>query len=198
MINLLPPTLKQDYLYGAKNNTLLHWAVAFAAGLVGLAMIATYGLVTIQGSANSYAGQVATAQQQLAEQNLQGTEKQVKELSADFKLVVQVLSQEVLFSKLLGQIATVIPNNTILSGLTINQTSGGIDITAKAGDYNSATQLQLNLQDPANKIFSKADIVSINCGGGVQDSSHPCSVQIRALFSNNNPYLFINSKGTKK
>jgi len=198
MINLLPPALKQDYLYGSRNNTLLHWAVAFAAGLVGLAMIATYGLVTIQRSSNSYAGQVATAQQQLAKQNLQGTEKQVKELSADFKLVVQVLSKEVLFSKLLTQIATVVPTNTILSGLTINQTSGGIDITAKAGDYNSATQLQLNLQDPNNKIFTKADIVSIICTTSAQDPLHPCSVQIRALFSGNNPYLFINSKGTKQ
>ena len=197
MINLLPPETKQDYLYGARNTTLLHWSVAFVFGLVGLGLLATYGLLTIQKSSNSYTSQVATAQQQLAEQNLQGTEKQVKELSGDFKLVVQVLSQEVLFSKLLNQMATVIPTNTILSGLTINQTSGGIDITAKSSDYTAATQLQLNLQDPANKIFSKADIVSINCSSSSQDSTHPCSVQIRALFSNSNPYLFINSKGTK-
>jgi len=197
MINLLPPDTKQDYLYGARNTMLMHWAVAFVFGLVGLGLLATYGLLTIQKSSTSYASQVAMARQQLADQNLQGTEKQVKELSGDFKLVVKVLSQEVLFSKLLNQMATVIPANTILSGLTINQTSGGIDITAKSSDYNAATQLQLNLQDPANKIFSKADIVSINCSASSQDSTHPCSVQIRALFSNSNPYLFINSKGTK-
>jgi len=198
VINLLPPKVKQDYLYGSRNTTLLHWAFAFLFGLVGLGLIATYGLVTIQRSTNSYASQVATAQQQLAKQNLQGTEKQVKELSADFKLVVQVLSQEVLFSKLLNQMATVIPSNTVLSGLTINQTSGGIDITAKSADYTAATQLQLNLQDPANKIFSKADIVTINCSNATQDSAHPCNIQIRALFSSTNPYLFINSKGAAK
>jgi Tfp pilus assembly protein PilN len=198
MINLLPPETKQDYLYGARNTTLLHWAMAFVVGLVGLGVLTTYGLVTIQKSANSYTSQVAMAQQQLVDQDLQGTEKQVKELSSDFKLVVQVLSQEVLFSKLLSQMATVIPANTSLTGLTINQTSGGIDITAKSSDYTAATQLQLNLQDPANRIFSKADIVSIACTSSAQDPSHPCSVQIRALFSNSNPYLFINSKGTSK
>lgn len=197
MINLLPPETKQDFLYGARNTTLLHWATAFVIGIVGLVLIATYGLVTIQRSTNSYANQVAIAEQQLAKQDLTGTEKQVKELSSDFKLVVQVLSKQVLFSKLLKQIATVIPSNTVLTGLNINQTSGGIDISAAAKDYETATQLQLNLQDPSNKIFSKADIVTINCTSTTQGNAYPCTVQIRALFSNNNPYLFINSKGAK-
>jgi Tfp pilus assembly protein PilN len=198
MINLLPPDLKKDYLYGARNTLLKNWALAFAAGLIGLGVLATYGLVTLQKSSNSYSTQVAVAQKQLDDQNLKGTEKQVKELSSDFKLVVQVLSKEVLFSKLLRQIATVIPSNAILTGLTINQVSGGIDITAAAKDYQNATQLQLNLQDPANKIFSKADIVSITCSASAQNTAYPCAVQIRALFSNSNPYLFINSKGTAK
>lgn len=198
MINLLPPDLKRDYLYGARNTMLMNWALAFAAGLLGLGMLATYGLVTLQKSSTSYSTQVSMAQQQLDDQNLKGTEKQVKELSSDFKLVVQVLSKEVLFSKLLRQIATVIPSNAILTGLTINQVSGGIDITAAAKDYETATQLQLNLQDPTNKIFSKADIVSISCSASAQNASYPCAVQIRALFSNSNPYLFINSKGSAK
>lgn len=198
MINLLPPEFKENLTYGARNTKLLHWTTSFALALVGLGILATYGLVTMQNSSNSYASQVATAQTQLKAQNLEGTEKQVKELSSDFKLVVQVLSKEVLFSKLLKQIATVIPSNAVLTGLTINQTSGGIDITAAAKDYETATQLQLNLQDPANKIFSKADIVSINCTTSTQNALYPCTVQIRALFSNTNPYLFINSKGTAK
>lgn len=197
MINLLPPAVKESYTYGARNTTLLHWIFAFILGLVGLGIITTYGLVTMQNSSNSYAKQVASAQKQLKEQNLEATEKQVKELSSDFKLVVQVLSQEVLFSKLLKQIATVIPSNAILKGLTINQTSGGIDITAAAKNYENATQLQLNLQDPANKIFTKADIVSINCSTTSSNTLYPCTVQIRALFSNTNPYLFINSRGAK-
>jgi Tfp pilus assembly protein PilN len=198
MINLLPPTVKEDYSYGARNTTLLNWIFAFVVALIGLGLIATYGLVTMQNSSNSYDVQVATAQEQLKNQNLEGTEKQVKELSSDFKLVVTVLSKEVLFSKLLKQIATVVPSNAILTGLTINQTSGGIDITAATKDYENATQLQLNLQDPANKIFSKADIVSITCSSSAQNTLYPCTAQIRALFSNKNQYLFINSKGTKQ
>lgn len=194
MINLLPPDIKEDYRYGARNTALLRWVTAFVMAIIGLGVITTYGLLTIQNSANSYAGQVASAQTQLDKQNLKGTEKQVTEISSDFHLVVQVLSKEVLFSKLLRQVATVIPSNAVLTGLNINQTSGGIDITAAATDYAAATQLQLNLQDPSNKIFSKADIISINCGGSTSNIQYPCSVQIRALFATNNPYLFVNSK----
>ncbi|MGH7240700.1 MAG: PilN domain-containing protein, partial [Candidatus Saccharimonadales bacterium] len=174
MINLLPPAVKQDYVYGARNTTLLRWSFAFAGGLVGLALIATFGLATMQNSAASYQKQVNIAQQQLTAQNLSGVENQVKELSGNFKLVVDVLSKEVLFSQLLKQIATVIPDNAILTGLNINQTSGGIDLTAAAKDYNTATQLQLNLEDPNNKIFSKADIISISCSTSAQNANYQC------------------------
>lgn len=194
MINLLPPETKEEFHYGLRNTLLLRWVSAFVFALVGLGVIATYGMLTMQHSTQSFAQQNNTAQAALDKDDLKGTEAQVKDMTSNLKLVVQVLSKEVLFSKLLKQVATVIPPNTILKNLDISQTTGAIDITAAAADYQSATQVQVNLQDPANKIFSKADIVSISCSSSPDDPQHPCAVQIRALFSNNNPYLFINSK----
>ena len=194
MINLLPPLVKENYRYGLRNTLLRRWAFACVAAVIGLGLIATYGLLTLQNSTNHFRAQVNSTQSQLEQQNLKGTEAHVKDLSSSLKLVVQVLSKEVLFSKLLKQIATVIPSQAVLTGLNINQTSGGIDITAAATDYDTATQVQVNLQDPANKIFSKADIVSINCTANSPTDQYPCKIQLRALFSNNNPYLFINTK----
>jgi hypothetical protein len=107
-----------------------------------------------------------------------------------------VLSGEVLFSKLLKQLGTLTPPNTSLSALTITQGTTGIDITANTADYNTATQLQVNLADPNNKIFSKADIVGINCSSN-DAGRYPCTVNIRALLADNNPFLFINdAKGS--
>ena len=114
--------------------------------------------------------------------------------------VYNVLGQEVLFSQLLKQIAATIPQNANLTGLNISQTKGAIDIAAIASDYRTASQVQVNLADPANKIFSKADIINITCssdGSGGTTSQYPCSVSVRALFSGDNPFLFINSKGKK-
>jgi hypothetical protein len=95
--------------------------------------------------------------------------------------------------------ATVIPSNTILTQINIAQVQGAIDLTAITANYDTATQLQVNLQDPANKIFSKADIENIACSSqSSQDPRYPCTVTIRALFTANNPFLFINSAGTRK
>ncbi|HYH36468.1 MAG TPA: hypothetical protein VD706_03145 [Candidatus Saccharimonadales bacterium] len=51
------------------------------------------------------------------------------------------------------------------------------------------------MADPKNKIFSKADIVSITCSD--DNSDYPCTINIRALFAPNNPFLFINNKDAK-
>lgn len=198
MINLMPPELKTGYTYARRNVALRKWAAAFLIAFVGLGALATYGLLTIRQSTAHYNNQIAATEKTFQQENSSGTQKRVKDISNNFKLAVKVLSQEVLFSQLIKQVAATIPYNANLTGLNINQTRGGIDISADATDYNTATQVQVNLADPNNKIFSKADIVSITCGGNSTSSSaYPCTVSIRALFANNNPFLFINEKGAK-
>jgi hypothetical protein len=197
MINLLPPDIKSNYMYARKNVSLRRWVILFAGALVGLGLITTYSLVSLHQSTVSYERKIAKSESDLKKEDYVGTQKEVQDISNSFNLVVKVLGQEVLFSKLLLQIGKTMPSKTALTGLTIAQTSGGIDITAVAIDYKAATQVQVNLADPTNKIFSKADITSIKCKGST-DPLYPCTVQIRALFSPNNPFLFINSKGTAK
>jgi Tfp pilus assembly protein PilN len=199
MINLLPPETRKAYQYARRNRSLVHWVIAFLTALAGLGVIATYGLVTMRQATNSYQQQVSASQDSLKQNNLTQTEAKVNDISNSFKLVVNVLGREVLFSKLLTQIGTVIPAGVNLTGLTINQDDGAIDLSAKATDYNAATQLQANLTDPSNKIFTKADLVNVGCGknadssGTGADPTHPCTVNIRALFGPNNPFLFINN-----
>jgi hypothetical protein len=202
MINLLPPDLKTGYLYARRNLSLRKWVILVLIALIGLGGLGAFGLMSLKQSQDEYSKQVAASQALLQKENYAETQKRVKEIGDSFKLVVKVLGQEVLFSQLLRQIAAAIPTGANLTGLTISQTQGGIDISANAVDYNTATQVQVNLADPENKIFSKADIISINCNTDPtktgQDAIYPCTVNVRALFSNNNPYLFINSKGARR
>jgi Tfp pilus assembly protein PilN len=197
MINLLPPETKKGYRYARRNVGLRRWVVIFLITFVGLGVIATYGLLTLHQSTSHYNQQIATNQALLKKQDYTGTQKRVLDISNSFKLVVQVLGREILFSQLLRQIGSVMPRDASLTGLNIIQTQGGLDITAIATDYSTATQVQVNLADPANKIFSKADIVGIKCGADSIDPKYPCTVTIRALFAANNPYLLINSKAVK-
>ncbi len=195
MINLLPPQMKEDYGYARRNNSLLHMLFAFGVGLAGLVVIAAAGMLYLHQSAGSYNKQAEQIEAGLQEQKQAETEKQVQEISGSLKLAVQVLSKEVLFSQLLKQLAVVTPSNVNLSGVNISEFGGGIDVSAQALDYDAATQLQVNLADPENKIFAKADIVNIACASDNATQRYPCTVTVRALFSPDNPFLFINDKG---
>lgn len=198
MINLLPPEVSGGYSYARRNVGLRRWVFLFVVALVGLGAITTYGLLSIQQSKTHYAKEIAGSQQLLKDQQFAETQKQVSDIASSFKLVVKVLGKEVLFSDLIKQIGATIPANANLTGLNISQVQSSLDISALVPDYKTATQVQVNLADPKSKLFSKADIVSITCKDDSTDTAHPCNVTIRALFAPNNPYLFINSKGTKQ
>jgi len=196
VINLLPPELKTDYRYARRNRRLAHWAVAFVLAIFGVAVITGGGLFVMNRSINSYKSRVTGDQAQLASQDAAGVQTQVADISDNLKLMVQVLSKEILFSKLLARLGSITPSNAILTNLSISQTESAIEITAQTVNYNAATQLQVNLAAPGNQIFSKADLVSITCMTGTQVTTpgYPCTADIRAQFTTNNPFLFINSQ----
>ncbi|HSX52895.1 MAG TPA: hypothetical protein VLF90_00790 [Patescibacteria group bacterium] len=198
MINLLPPNVKQDLVYGRRNTQLLRWSIAFSLSILGVLVVVLFGQFYMNQSIQDYTQQKVKTSDELASQQLSETQKQVQDISGSLKLVVQVLSREVLFSKLIQQIGTAIPANARLTDLKISQTQGGIDLAAIASDYNTATQVQVNLQDPANKIFNKADILNVNClTSGATNPRYPCTINIRAQFAKSNPFLFINNSQSK-
>ena len=200
MINLLPPDTKRTYRYAMQNERLLRWVLALVVALIGLGAIGTYGWVSLHQAIDTNSKSVSKLEQTLSAANLTGTEAQVQTISNDFSLVVKVLSQEVLFSKLLKQIAAAMPQGANLTSLNITNTTkgSGLDITAESTNYTVATQVQVNLADPNNGIFTKADLVNISCGSSSstssQNSQYPCSVALRAQFAANNQFLFINQK----
>ena len=204
MINLLPPESKDSIIYARRNTMLLHWLSAILIGLVGIIVIVLFGQVYLNKSATSYAAEIEQTKAQLKAQKLDETQKRVADISASLKLMVQVLSKQVLFSDLIRQVGAAIPPGAVLTDLRISKLEGGIDLQFKATDYQTASQVQVNLADPNNRIFEKADIVSISCTSPVAttgeveqvDRRYPCSVTLRALFAKDNPFLFISKDRT--
>ncbi len=198
MINLLPTTVKHNYIYARRNTTLLKWSILLLVAIFGVVAIVAGGHMYMNRSIHKYLAQNVQAKQSLKDQHIDEVQKQVQSISSSLKLVVQVLSKEVLFSKLITQIGTVMPSKATLTDLNISKVQGGIDLTAAAADYTTASQVQANLQDPNNKIFDTADLVSITCNSTTApDKNYPCTVVIRARFAKNNPFLFITPGGTK-
>ncbi len=198
MINLIPNDLRQNTIYARRNTRMRHWIGIFLVSILGVVIITVLGLFNIRRSIHTYSSQISQTQQELSSQHLEATQKEVQDISNSLKLVVQVLSREVLFSNLIKQVAKAIPNNAVLTDLDISKVQGGIDLSAAAKDYGTATQVLVNLQDPANKIFDKADLVNVSCtkttDANAISSHYPCTIKIRAQFAKTNPFLFINEK----
>lgn len=195
MINLLPPDVKDSISYARRNTQLARWIGLIMISFAGVAVVVVFGLLYMNQSITDNRQQVADTQNQLKVQKLEETQKRVEDISGSLKLVVQVLSKQVLFSELLKQTGAVMPPNTVLVNLKINKLQGGIDIQAAGIDQATASQIQVNLQDPKSKIFSKADIVNITCNNTAVRSGlaakYPCVINIRAQFAPNNPFVFI-------
>lgn len=197
MINLLPTDTRDNLLYARRNTKLLRWIIAISIGIVGLLAVTIMGLFYMEYSTNQIQKQVELSRAELKTQKLEETQKQAENMSNSFKLVTQVLSKQIIFSEVLRQVGAVMPSGASLANLSIEQLQGGIDLQVVAEDYQTATQVQVNLQDPANKLFEKVDIVSVSCADGQdQDTQgdYPCTGSYRALFTDNSPFLFLNNK----
>lgn len=197
MINLLPTDTRRDTLYARRNSRMLRWLLALSVALVVSGLIIGAGYVYLNQSTKDYQKRLEVSKQNLQAQNVEQTQKKVEEISGNIKLTTQVLGKEILFSKLLRQFGATLPANTSLDQLQIDKLQGGLTLSVLAKDINSATQVQVNLQDPKNKIFEKADIENISCDPGGTNKSYPCTVQIKALFLKDNPFLYIAPNAAK-
>lgn len=195
MINLLPPEFKDEISFARYNTQLTRWIAGAMVGLVGVAMVVLGGQLYLKQNTESYKNAVTRSKERLVEQEQTESLARVKGIQESFKLVVDVLSREVLFSKLLPQVGAIMPQGTILGNLSLNTEDGqtAFDLTASAVDYHSASQIQVNLQDPSNKLFEKADLNSITCGQSEKEiSEYPCRAQLRVLPSSQSQFLLIN------
>lgn len=195
MINLLPTDYRKNLLYAKRNTELRKWASMLFVASLGAILIVAGGFLYLQNEVRQQSRTLAVSQANLKAQDIDGTRNELETISSSTKLILQVLEREILFSKLLRQLGAILPANTALQQIEIDELQGGLELQAGATNIDAATQLQLNLEDPNNKIFQKADIENINCSEPKEGSPYPCTVTLRALFNDDNPYRYISSGG---
>lgn len=189
MINLLPQEQRNEIMYARRNTKLLRWVIGLSVAMALMVVLWGIGYFYIAASTASYRSHVEEKRQALKSEELTQAKDRIQNFSNNIKLVLAVLSQQVVFSDLFREIGSIMPPGTVLSTIEINEVEGGIDLTVKASNYNAATQTQVNLEDPSNTLFEKVDIISVNCGGS---GEYRCTANLRALFKDDNPFLFLN------
>lgn len=139
MINLLPPELKEVYRYGKHNRALARWIIIIVICWAGAMALTAGGYVYLNRTIASTNQELVANQKQLKQLDQASVQAQVSDISNNLKLAVQVLSKEILFSKLLEQLGAVTPSNVILTNLAITQGQDGVDLTADTTTYAAAT-----------------------------------------------------------
>lgn len=201
MINLIPPVHKDTIQYGRRNSMMIRWILAIALALAGLGIITAGGLFYLQQDTNALKTSIDETKRSLNNQDEAGTIKRAEEMNGNIKLALDVLSNEIQFSKLLQKIGEIMPPGTILESLSLtSELSGvGIDLSIGAQSYEAGTRAHVNLNDSSNGIFEKADLNNISCGNNAdRPEGYPCLVDIRALFKADDNQLFLVEEGSEQ
>lgn len=195
MINLIPTEHKREIHFARLNAKLINWLIGCAIVFAGLAVITAGSLFYLKQDVSSYQRQIDDGNKQLVDQKETETLKQVAEMSGNFNLVVNVLSREVLFSKLLRYVGSVMPEGTVLQDLNLSRDgSRGLTLTIGATAYDRAAQALVNLQSDENLLFKGADATKIDCESNESKDPYVCAATIRTILTDDNPFLLLNQE----
>ena len=104
MINLLPDNIKKEIIYGKYNRILVGWIFAIVVVIIAVGCMTVFGKVYINKNTNNIQSITELTEQRIKDQDLAATQKDVEALSSNFKTVTQLLSKQLLFSKLFVKI----------------------------------------------------------------------------------------------
>ncbi len=205
MINLMPTPAKEAILYSRRNLRLVHWTLGSILIIIIMSATVLFGGFYIDNAKKSLSQSIEQTKSAITIQKLDKVKADAEELSGGVKLIVQVLSKEVRFSKLLQKLGTMMPSGATLGNIQLsNKVNGALDLTANALDYQSATQVQVNLEDPKNNLFEKVDTLSVSCsdtaqtsGSSAVDSKYKCQIIVRALFKKDAAVTFLANSSTE-
>lgn len=192
MINLLPPETKLEITYGRRNSVLVRWVSALLIVIIAVAATSAFGIFYIHQNVKNQEKVASIAKERMASQNVEKTKNDLETLSNNVKTIVQILNKQLLFSKMLTTIGGVLPKGTALNDITLSSTDAALDLNIGASDRTAATQAFVNINDPKNGFFDKADLISIVCSDA-SDKKYPCTATARVTLKTNSSFYFLNS-----
>lgn len=152
MINLLPPEEKRQ-LHAARSNTLLVRYNILLLGVV-IFMLLAIGFVYIYLSNAKNNSQVVIDENTTKVSSFAPIAEQASTFRSNLATAKQILDREVVYSKVIVEVARLMPRGTVLDNLSLDAATFGkpATIAAKAKTYNDAIALK--------DAFSKSDLFS--------------------------------------
>ena len=164
MINLLPPSAKEDKAYAKLNTQLLRyvWLLVFLIIILGVIFGGTE--VYLARQRQSYSKTLTAKQAQIA--TFSSLEAQAKSANARLKAFKVLVGSQTRFSDLLADLANHTPQGVFINSITLSGTKAAVQISATANSYQSAASLRDALA--TSPRVRQADIESItNSSAGI-------------------------------
>lgn len=178
MINLLPPDAKTQITAARANRLLLRYNILLLVAIAFL--LAAIGFVYI------YLGNAKVAAEAAIQENISrvgdyaAVEAEANSLKQDLANAKQILDSDVTYTKVILEIAKVLPPGVVLDTLNLDSATFGTPtaLTAKVRDYPTVLTLKDSLQN--SNLFSGVSIQTISSDGtGEYPLTATLSVTIR-------------------
>lgn len=178
MINLLPPDIKSQTSAARANRLLLRYN-ALLLGSIGFLLAAILLVYIYLASAKSIAEQ-SIAENIARAGDYQSVESEATAFKQNLQNAKQILDNDATYTKVVLEIASVLPPGVVLDTLSLDSASFGTPTTLAANVRDYATVLALKNSLQTSTIFSDVSIQTIsNNGSGAYPLNASFSVTIQ-------------------
>jgi Tfp pilus assembly protein PilN len=179
MINLLPPANKRQIRAG-RSNTLLVRYNFFLLGALGFLLVAI-GVVYFYLVNTKTSAETVVKENQTKVVNYQQVEQEANAFKSNLAVAKQILSKEVVYTKVILEIAALIPKGVILDNLNLDAKTFGTEttLTARAKTVDDAIALKNSFQNsPSFSNVHFQSIATAEAGG-----AYPISVSLNVTIN---------------
>jgi Tfp pilus assembly protein PilN len=158
MINLLPPSIKEQIAYSKRNTVLMHYLRMTV--LVGLSLAAILAGALMYAKQQANAAETEALQKQAQAAAMSDVEVKAKALAVRVNSIKTIQSNRPRFSGLLSDLSQALPGGTALSGVNLSgDEKRPLAISATADSYNTAVALRDTLASSSR--FQQVDLQSV-------------------------------------
>jgi Tfp pilus assembly protein PilN len=179
MINLLPEETKTEIRAARLNVILMRYIVILGLAIAFLVVVLIGSHFILDGVATS-AQSVITSNQNKAS-SFGSTQAEANQLTANLSSAKTLLDANIDYTKIITEIAGLVPKDVVLDKLSINPAVFGTPSTIQA--YATSTQNAIALKDAfaGSILFSNVSLQSLSSTTGV--TGYPVSIQLSVTFN---------------
>lgn len=185
MINLLPYEEKRQIRASRLNSILMRYFVIMWLG--GFFVAAVFGTSYFSLMNTKTSAESLLTENQNKSSAYSSVQQQASQINANLSAANNVLSQQILYSKVLTGIAQITPQGTIIDKLTLSPSTFGTSISLQAYARSSDDALALKNAYQSSSIFSNVSIQNLSGGsggsGGSPVAGYPVSIVLNVTIN---------------